>query len=315
LSLSQPPPPPPPPLSSASSTYSSVPSLSPPSPPPAPLLSPPPTIHPLPQVGGFVGSGFPEALVEALRARHDATGSPRRLGAVVVAAVGDGAGRGLGRLAVPSLLARLTYAWIGLCPEFGPHLRSGAIEGVNLPLGAVSHMLRDCAAGRPGPLSRVGVGTFVDPRAQGGAGAGGGGGGGGAADYPVRVVEVGGVDYLHYRAPEAVDVALLRGSVADADGNVGFGREALLGDALNQAIAAHNSWHRKEMRQRQQRGGSLGEGGLPPPLRVRLRFQKRSSFFFPRSFLSTNPTLSSAPPFVCLLSSFFLLLSSFFSLS
>ena len=111
------------------------------------------------------------------------------------------------------------------------------------------------------------------------------------------------------------NVALLRGSVADADGNVGFGREALLGDALNQAIAAHNSWHRKEMRQRQQRGGSLGEGGLPPPLRVRLSFQKRSSFFFPRSFLSTNPTLSSAPPFVCLLSSFFLLLSSFFSLS
>ena len=60
----------------------------------------------------------------------------------------------------------------------------------------------------------------------------------------------GGEEFLHYLAPEAIDVALLRGTVADADGNVGFGREALLGGRLNQAIAAHNSWHRKEMRER-----------------------------------------------------------------
>lgn len=43
---------------------------------------------------------------------------------------------------MPTLLAELTYAWIGLCPEFGGHLRSGTIRGVNLPLGAVSHMVR-----------------------------------------------------------------------------------------------------------------------------------------------------------------------------
>ena len=233
-----------------------------------------PTLHPTPlvQVGGFVGSGFPEALVEALRARHDETGSPKRLSAVIVAAVGDGKGRGLGRLAVPSLLSRLTYAWIGLCPEFGPHLRSGAIRGVNLPLGAVSHMIRDCAAGRPGPLSRVGIGTFVDPRERNvsprGKDAAADKDDDDGEDYPVRVVELGGgAEFLQYRAPEAIDVALLRGTVADADGNVGFSREALLGDSLNQAIAAHNSWHRKE-RQRRRSGGSAAPS---PPLRVRER--------------------------------------------
>lgn len=170
---------------------------------------------------------------------------------------------------MPSLLSKLTYAWIGLCPEFGPHLRSGAIKGVNLPLGAVSHMLRDCAAGRPGPLSKVGVGTFVDPRERrkgraARAAAGENNDDDDDSDYPVRVVELGGVDFLQYRAPEAIDVALLRGSVADADGNVGFSREALLGDSLNQAIAAHNSWHRKQRRIRRSEGGGLSS----PPLKV-----------------------------------------------
>lgn len=130
-------------------------------------------------------------------------------------------------------------------------------------------MIRDCAAGRPGPLTRVGVGTFVDPRERVESEKSN-------DDYPVRVVEVGGVDFLQYRAPERIDVALLRGTVADYDGNIGFSREALLGDSLNQAIAAHNSWHRKQQRRR--RRGE--DGGLsPPPLRVRIEVSQKSPFF------------------------------------
>ncbi|KAL3152392.1 hypothetical protein ABBQ32_001446 [Trebouxia sp. C0010 RCD-2024] len=186
-------------------------------------------------VAGFVGLGFPEYLVKAVRARYDSTQHPKDLHVVAVAACGDGKGRGLDELAVEGLISTATFGWAGLSPKLLKMIVAKKVNAWNLPLGVVSHIIRDTAAGRPGPVTPIGLGTFVDPCEQGGKLT--------SPDQAdiVHLVQVGRKQLLWYEAPPKVHAALLRGTTADLDGNISFEKEALHLDSLNMAMAAHNS--------------------------------------------------------------------------
>ncbi|EFN53785.1 hypothetical protein CHLNCDRAFT_36346 [Chlorella variabilis] len=183
---------------------------------------------------GFVGTSCPEALLNAVRRQYEATGHPRGLGLIYAASAGNSKGRGLDQLAVEGLVDRLIYGWTGTAPGFLKLVRENKVQAYNLPLGVVSHMIRDVAAKRAGPVTHVGLGTFVDPREKGGK----------LNSVTTRdivhVLNLGGRELLWYQAPDRISVALLRGSTADLDGNVSFEHEALFTDQLNQALAAHN---------------------------------------------------------------------------
>lgn len=55
----------------------------------------------------------------------------------------------------------------GLMPKMVQLVLDEKIEVYNLPIGAIAHLYRDAAAGKPGMLSHVGIRTFVDPRLEG----------------------------------------------------------------------------------------------------------------------------------------------------
>ena len=54
-------------------------------------------------------------------------------------------------------------------------------------------------------------------------------------------MSIGGEEYLFYKAFERLDVAFLRGTTADPNGNITMEREALFLESLAIAMAVHNA--------------------------------------------------------------------------
>ena len=187
-------------------------------------------------VGGFGSHGVPEALLHGLEQRFLDTGHPRGLTLLFGVAMGNfsDSNCGANRLAHEGLLKRVIGAHFAGAPRLGKLLMSAPVEAYNLPLGVISQLFRDMAAGLPGRVSKVGVGTFVDPRLEGGKI------NRHTTEDIVSLIELAGEPMLFYKAVP-IAVALVRGTAADPEGNIVMDRESMTLDMLAIAMAAKNN--------------------------------------------------------------------------
>jgi propionate CoA-transferase len=184
--------------------------------------------------GSGGGHSVPECLLAALGERFRQEGQPRDLTAISVVGVGDRISLGADHLGQEGLTRRSITSALIDSPSLMKMAAQDKIEAYTFPQGVLSQLMRDMAAGRPGLITKTGLHTFVDPRQQG------------ARQSPctppafVDVLEIGGEEWLHFK-PIPLDVAFLRGTTADEDGNVTMEEEAVFGEMMAMAQATRRA--------------------------------------------------------------------------
>ena len=185
-------------------------------------------------IGG--GGGLCEAtyLHEAIEKRFLETRHPRGLTVIHSLGIGDRKSRGMNRFAHEGMVKRVIGGHWVWSPRMQELARTEKIEAYVFPGGVAMQLFREIGAGRPGLFTHVGLGTFVDPRVEGGRM------NKSAKDDLIEVVTIDGKELLRYKS-FPVNVAVIKGSFADAHGNISLDQEPANVDIYAAALAAHNS--------------------------------------------------------------------------
>ena len=127
-------------------------------------------------VGGFSTYGCAEELLEGLGARYAATGHPKNITVICGITPGDktesteylkGVNLGLNKLAAEGLIGTAKVGLLNDARLIAKAVGANKIAGYLLPMGVVVNLFRTTAGGRPGLITKVGLGTYCDPRQEG----------------------------------------------------------------------------------------------------------------------------------------------------
>lgn len=183
-------------------------------------------------LGGLAMMGLAEEVLIALERRFLAENHPRSLTTWACGAIGNSGTGGMVHFAHKGMIKRTVAGHFGQTgKELMGMIYADEVEAYNFPQGSLSHLTRHIAARTPGLLTKVGLGTFVDPRQQGGKLTAS------AREDLVQLTEFAGEEWLYYPCPK-IDVALIRGTLSDEKGNITLDKEGVHLEQLQIAQAA-----------------------------------------------------------------------------
>lgn len=181
-------------------------------------------------------ANLPAALLKALVDHYDKVQTPKDLTFMLANDISDYRGDGvdLDSFVTRNMIKRLITSIITASPATIREMKENKMEAYYLPQGVLTTHYRNDTFASPGYLTRIGLNTNVDPRYHGGKV------NQRTTKDLVSLVEVDQRLYLKYDFPE-IDIALLRGTYADQDGNIYMTHEAHLGEGYSVALKAHNN--------------------------------------------------------------------------
>lgn len=188
---------------------------------------------------GVIGWITPDKTLAALAERFRKTGAPANLTFYFPCGTGDGQDiRGMDHVAVEGLMRRIVsgsyvnpaHPVTGKRPELMRVVRENLVEAYSWPIGATMHWLREVARRSPGYMTKIGLGTYIDPGQQGGKL------NARTTEDLVEKISFRGEDYLFYPT-FPLNVGIIRASASDELGNLSFEDEPLMSSSLAIALA------------------------------------------------------------------------------
>jgi acyl CoA:acetate/3-ketoacid CoA transferase len=171
---------------------------------------------------GMMMAGLAEEAMVELERAFLAAGHPRDLTLYTPVGQGNFKDKGMAHFAYEGTVKRFVAAHYGVGgPRLSELVRNNQTEAYNWPQGVLAVMPRQITGRRGGVFTKVGLGTFVDPRLEGGKV------NQRAEEDLIQVRELDGEEFLYFKPPK-VDVALIHGTTADEHGNLTLDREGQL---------------------------------------------------------------------------------------
>lgn len=179
-------------------------------------------------------AGWAEEIAVAIEERFLESGHPQNVTLVHSCTSGDYRSQGSTHLGHEGLVKRLICGHTLTSPNMISLIEQDKIECYLLPQGVICQLYRAIAGDKVGVITSIGLGTYVDPRMEGGKITS-------ITDEDlVSLININGKEQLFYK-PFPIDVALIRGTVADENGNLTMDNESVILEALPLAMAVKNS--------------------------------------------------------------------------